>query len=183
MVNIGRKNHFPLHVICQKSLTPTSSMKGTRSMSINRSLRFPMILVGTLGSVGVLSWPAVREARQAAQRVLMLRDCGASLRQVLTGQRLAASLSEHDNPAISGRFTFVKHGKTAVFCKYLATIAGLWLGSHENWVTEGLASVSARSYAANARAGWLSTGIQGKKRGAGRSGSAILRRCRSPATP
>ena len=36
-------------------------------MSINRSLRFPLILVGTLGSIGMLSWPAVREARQAAQ--------------------------------------------------------------------------------------------------------------------
>jgi hypothetical protein len=32
----------------------------------------------------------------------MLRVCGASLRQVLTGQRLAASFSENDIPAISG---------------------------------------------------------------------------------
>jgi hypothetical protein len=37
-------------------------------MRINRTLRFPLILVGILATIGVLSWPAVREARQAAQR-------------------------------------------------------------------------------------------------------------------
>ena len=36
-------------------------------MRCYRCLRFPLILAGTLGSIGVLAWPAVREARQAVQ--------------------------------------------------------------------------------------------------------------------
>jgi hypothetical protein len=37
-------------------------------MITTRSLRFPLILLGTLASVAALLWPSLRGARQAAQR-------------------------------------------------------------------------------------------------------------------
>jgi hypothetical protein len=37
-------------------------------MTIVRSVRFPLILFGTLASIVALFWPAVQGARQAAQR-------------------------------------------------------------------------------------------------------------------
>jgi hypothetical protein len=37
-------------------------------MNVHRSLRFPLILSGSLAVIGALVWPAVRGARQSAQR-------------------------------------------------------------------------------------------------------------------
>jgi hypothetical protein len=37
-------------------------------MLINRSLRYPVIVGGSLALIAGLLWPAVRGARQAAQR-------------------------------------------------------------------------------------------------------------------
>ena len=37
-------------------------------MRLVRSLRFPLILAGTLGAVAALMWPTLRGARRDAQR-------------------------------------------------------------------------------------------------------------------